>query len=268
MATFTFKIKINPSKFVWLASLVFALGADVRYATEGEEVVEEEDLDPDLVEEEVGKTNKGLIHNRCFTPKSNFLMALCRLLRSDLQAYTSNKEDLGEFNRPRVIIFFPNEEEAKEAIGKVRNALWGDFKLCALLPETGVNPLGAMEAFKYDETNVMLTTPGAARGLDFPKVTHVYNVGVNNDSVDYLHQSGRVGRVGQGGNAEGGNGGMVCSILGDDDDLDGERKADFDAMGVRLGISFFDVEVPAPNLTDDGDIEKTRKYLDDMSTLL
>ena len=35
------------------------------------------------------------------------------------------------------------------------------------------------------------------RGLDFPDVTEVFNLGIVGSAADYLHRAGRVGRIGQ-----------------------------------------------------------------------
>jgi len=44
---------------------------------------------------------------------------------------------------------------------------------------------------------VLVTTPLATRGLDFPAVTHVFNLGLVGSAADYLHRAGRAGRIGQ-----------------------------------------------------------------------
>ena len=47
------------------------------------------------------------------------------------------------------------------------------------------------------QINVLVTTPLATRGLDFPAVTHVFNLGLVGSAADYLHRAGRAGRIGQ-----------------------------------------------------------------------
>ncbi len=54
-----------------------------------------------------------------------------------------------------------------------------------------------MEMFLFNQINVLVTTPRATRGLDFPNVTHVFNLGIVGTDADYLHRAGRVGRIGQ-----------------------------------------------------------------------
>jgi ATP-dependent RNA helicase DDX3X len=54
----------------------------------------------------------------------------------------------------------------------------------------------ALKAFRSGETNVMVATAVAARGLDIPNVTHVINYDLPTDIDDYVHRIGRTGRAG------------------------------------------------------------------------
>lgn len=54
----------------------------------------------------------------------------------------------------------------------------------------------AMHAFRDNKATLLLATPRAARGLDLPGVTHVFNLGVPDGAVEYVHRAGRVGRLG------------------------------------------------------------------------
>ena len=57
--------------------------------------------------------------------------------------------------------------------------------------------LRVMEMFRANQTSVLVTTTASTRGLDFPQVTDVYNLGIVGSAADYLHRAGRVGRIGQ-----------------------------------------------------------------------
>ena len=172
--------------------------------------------------------DSGLQHNRVLIENGTAgLFVLTRLLRQEL-----NKKN--EFP-PRVVVFFPNEVMAKESIAPLRDALWGEHRLCVLLPKTGFNPITMMEQFKNNETSVMLATPNSVRGLDFPEVTHVYTLYLpTEDPREYVHLAGRVGRVGQTGSVRG-NGGQVFSILKPED------SHKMDALANELGFEFKDV---------------------------
>ena len=162
----------------------------------------------------------GLRHERVVAPKGTGLLALTRMLRKELKEYDDDVAagtNTTEIKRPRVVVFFPNEKEAKDSIQKLRDALWGEHKVCVLLPKTGVNPLQMMQDFKDEKTSVMIATPNSVRGLDFPDLSHVYSLYLpNDDPREYVHLAGRVGRVGQMGSVKG-DGGHVVSILSEDD---------------------------------------------------
>ena len=56
--------------------------------------------------------------------------------------------------------------------------------------------LQAMHAFRDNVATFLLATPAAARGLDLPAVSHIYNLGCPEDTTEYLHRAGRAGRIG------------------------------------------------------------------------
>ena len=120
----------------------------------------------------------GLRHYRVRVGNETGMLTLTRMLRKELKDFERRQipmsgAQLMEPQRPRVVIFFPDEATAKAAISPLRDALWGEHKLCVLLPKTGVNPLQMMDQFKNNETTVVLATPNSVRGLDFPAVSHV-----------------------------------------------------------------------------------------------
>lgn len=54
----------------------------------------------------------------------------------------------------------------------------------------------ALHAFRDNAATFLLATPAAARGLDLPAVSHVYNMDCCADATAYLHRAGRAGRIG------------------------------------------------------------------------
>ena len=226
----------------------------------------------------------GLKHQRVVVGnETTGLLVLTRLLRKELEDYEKlNKDTDGP--PPRVVVFFPDEAVAKESIIPLRDALWGEHKLCVLLPKTGVNPLQMMEQFKNNETTVMLATPNSVRGLDFPQVTHVYTLYLpTEDPREYIHLAGRVGRVGQTGSVRG-KGGQVLSILKSED------AGKMELLASELGFEFTDVqpigaEVPRlitplsdddddnegddeEEMLDPADLDKMRRFLEDTVSLI
>ena len=206
----------------------------------------------------------GLRHERVKVGDDSGLLVLTRLLRKELKEYEQRRaESGGTLQKPRVVVFFPDEPSAKKAIEPLRDALWGDHWLCVLLPKTGINPLQMMEKFKNNETSVMLATPNSVRGLDFPALTHVYTLYLPlEDPREYVHLAGRVGRVGQMGSTQGG-GGHVVSVLKD------SEAGKMDDLAKELGFEFTDVELTPETLDiETTDVEDMRRYLEDSLNLL
>lgn len=58
-----------------------------------------------------------------------------------------------------------------------------------------------LERFKNGEIKMLVASDVAARGLDVPSVSHVFNYDVPNHSEDYVHRIGRTGRAGRKGDA-------------------------------------------------------------------
>lgn len=217
----------------------------------------------------------GLVHLRAISPQNTGLLTLTRLLRQELKEYeetvaTGSRND--GIQRPRVVVFFPTEEEAKAAIAPLRDAVWGDHKVCVLLPKTGVNPLQMMDDFKNNETSVMIATANSVRGLDFPALTSVYTLYLPmDDPREYVHLAGRVGRVGQMGSVQGA-GGRVISIL------KGDEAEKMEDLAKELNFNFTDIS-PIQEVvwarTEDGevdientDVEKMRQLLEDTMNLM
>ena len=58
-----------------------------------------------------------------------------------------------------------------------------------------------LEAFKNDEIQLLVASDVAARGLDIPAVSHIFNFDVPFHADDYVHRIGRTGRAGRSGHA-------------------------------------------------------------------
>ena len=59
----------------------------------------------------------------------------------------------------------------------------------------------ALEAFRKGDAKLLIASDVAARGLDIPAVSHVFNFDVPNHADDYVHRIGRTGRAGLTGTA-------------------------------------------------------------------
>ncbi len=58
-----------------------------------------------------------------------------------------------------------------------------------------------LDAFRDGELRFLVASDVAARGLDIPSVSHVFNYDVPSHSEDYVHRIGRTGRAGRDGKA-------------------------------------------------------------------
>ena len=58
-----------------------------------------------------------------------------------------------------------------------------------------------LDAFKNGEVQLLVASDVAARGLDIPAVSHVFNFDVPFHADDYVHRIGRTGRAGRSGHA-------------------------------------------------------------------
>lgn len=57
--------------------------------------------------------------------------------------------------------------------------------------------MAALESFRTGENPILVASDVAARGLDIPAVSHVFNYDVPTHAEDYVHRIGRTGRAGR-----------------------------------------------------------------------
>ena len=67
----------------------------------------------------------------------------------------------------------------------------------------------AMDDFRASRVRVLVASDMAARGLDFPGVSHVFNLDAPLQSRAYLHRAGRTGRAGEKG--------VAVTLIGEDE---------------------------------------------------
>jgi superfamily II DNA/RNA helicase len=61
--------------------------------------------------------------------------------------------------------------------------------------------MAALDAFRRGEAKLLVASDVAARGLDIPAVSHIFNFDVPHHPDDYVHRIGRTGRAGLSGTA-------------------------------------------------------------------
>jgi superfamily II DNA/RNA helicase len=62
--------------------------------------------------------------------------------------------------------------------------------------------MAALDAFRKNELTLLVASDVAARGLDIPDVSHVFNYDIPHHAEDYVHRIGRTGRAGRLGTAQ------------------------------------------------------------------
>ena len=106
---------------------------------------------------------------------------------------------LHAFDVPRSIVFVHRNEVAERVAAKLAH-----HKLAVADLSAGLDKLDrkhAMDGIRSGAINIMIASDLAARGLNIPAVTHVFNLDVPTMSKAYLHRVGRTGRAGAQGTA-------------------------------------------------------------------
>ena len=106
---------------------------------------------------------------------------------------------LHAFDVPRSIVFVHRNEVAERVAARLAH-----HKLAVADLSAGLDKLDrkhAMDGIRSGAINIMIASDLAARGLNIPAVTHVFNLDVPTMSKAYLHRVGRTGRAGAQGTA-------------------------------------------------------------------
>jgi superfamily II DNA/RNA helicase len=111
-------------------------------------------------------------------------------LRALLRTQTSIKNGIVFANRKTTVALL---EKSLKQHGFNAGALHGDMDQSARLK--------MLTAFRANEVSILIASDVAARGLDIPDVSHVFNFDVPIHCEDYVHRIGRTGRAGREGAA-------------------------------------------------------------------
>jgi len=112
-------------------------------------------------------------------------------LRSLIRSQESNlKNGIVFANRKTTVALL---EKSLKMHGFNAGALHGDMDQSARMK--------MLAAFRANEVSILIASDVAARGLDIPDVSHVFNFDVPIHSEDYVHRIGRTGRAGREGHA-------------------------------------------------------------------
>ncbi len=111
-------------------------------------------------------------------------------LRQLLRTQTNVKNGIIFANRKTTVALL---EKSLAVHGFSVGALHGDMDQSARLK--------TLQAFRNNEITFLIASDVAARGLDIPEVSHVFNFDVPTHAEDYVHRIGRTGRAGREGAA-------------------------------------------------------------------
>ncbi|KAH7036255.1 putative DEAD box RNA helicase hela [Macrophomina phaseolina] len=110
----------------------------------------------------------------------------------------------------KAIVFFNSLKEVHVAYSafkgirrnqRRKGALWESDLLSIHSNLTQSSRQRMADTFRAAKRAVMFSTNVSARGMDFPNVTHVIQLGLPRDPADYIHRIGRTGRAGKEGEA-------------------------------------------------------------------
>jgi superfamily II DNA/RNA helicase len=100
---------------------------------------------------------------------------------------------------PRSIVFVHRNEVAERVAAKLAHHKLAVADLSAELDK--LDRKHAMDGIRSGAINIMIASDLAARGLNIPAVTHVFNLDAPTKAKAYLHRVGRTGRAGAPGTA-------------------------------------------------------------------
>ena len=138
-------------------------------------------------EEDTGATNLQVKQSLAIVPLESTMASVKRLIESH-EATTPNH---------KVMVFFPTARStalAAELFARVRADV---VEIHSKLSQP--RRTRATEAFREAKRAVMMTSDVTARGIDFPDVTLVIQVGLPSNREQYIHRLGRTARAGKSG---------------------------------------------------------------------
>jgi len=103
----------------------------------------------------------------------------------------------------KIMVFFPTARQTgfySEALNAIRPDKGERFHVLEIHSrKTQGNRTKTSAKFREARTGVMFSSDVSARGLDYPNVTHVIQVGAPSSREQYIHRLGRTARAGKGG---------------------------------------------------------------------
>ncbi|AUQ69935.1 DEAD/DEAH box helicase [Phaeobacter inhibens] len=111
-----------------------------------------------------------------------------------------------------------------------------------------------LEGFREGSLRFLVASDVAARGLDVPSVSHVFNFDVPSHAEDYVHRIGRTGRAGRDGSAM-----MICVPKDEKNLEDIERLVQNEIPRIENPLKKAKAEPKAKDSKDDASSETTER---------
>jgi ATP-dependent RNA helicase MSS116, mitochondrial len=141
----------------------------------------------------------------------NFMPTLLELAKREIDA-AARAEKAGEESKPfKAIVYFQstaNVELSFQIFDNLKSDGKGLFGQHPLWPAeiseihgqlTQQQRTKVSERFRRAKSAILFSTDVTARGMDFPNVTHVIQIGLPSNREQYIHRIGRTGRADKGG---------------------------------------------------------------------
>ena len=93
------------------------------------------------------------------------------------------------------IIFCNRKRDIKELVDSLRRHRFAVTQIHGDMEQA--DRIRELDRFKSGDVNIIVASDVAARGLDIPGVSHVFNYDVPHHAEDYVHRIGRTGRAGR-----------------------------------------------------------------------
>lgn len=99
------------------------------------------------------------------------------------------------------MVFINTNRNANTIATSLQRALKADPSTIVAIEQSSSLPerKKAMAAFRSGAATILIASDVAARGLDIPDVTHVFNIDIPDSADTYLHRAGRTARLGRDG---------------------------------------------------------------------
>ena len=99
----------------------------------------------------------------------------------------------------QAIVFTATKSDADQLAGRLSDAGFSSAALHGDLPQGARNR--TIRDLRERKVRILVATDVAARGIDIPGITHVFNYDLPKFAEDYVHRIGRTGRAGRSGSA-------------------------------------------------------------------